>query len=169
MKLLSTLVAATAAHTLFDETMLTTVGPLPATCQVFSDNFDFYDLKKFDAVGRDMKAETSAAITGFSSTGTFNYKTCQPKYEQAGCASKGTAFWSENGSCKYTFVNAEWNSMKTSETSSGVGSDGFTLKWTSEEACGDGNFQFTLNAMCTTATDSKNGKFYTSSQTTCSA
>ena len=175
MKYLSTLVAATAAHSLFDESAMlgeTTVGQ--GVCQVFAD-YDFFDLKKFDAVNR--QSGQPAAITGFSSQGTFDYKTCQPKFKMdvaniTSCASEGTAYWSENGACKYTFVNSKFDGIErasTSASSNAVDNIGFTLKWTSEEACGDGNFQFTLTAMCTESTDAKNGKFYTSSQTTCSA
>jgi hypothetical protein len=60
-----------------------------------------------------------------------------------------TAFWLEAGKVKYTFNNA----LITANPDSNI--DGWSLAWTSHEKCGDGNFKFSLDAVCDDTKDSE--------------
>ena len=89
-------------------------------CQVFA-GWDFFDLKKFDGLNRDMTKSEPAIVE--SETSSLFYKICQPDWVlqskdfarstkqsaltevPASCADMDDAFLMVDGECKYTFGN----------------------------------------------------------------
>lgn len=134
-------------------------------CQVFA-GWDFFDLKSFDALGRDAAKGAPAVIE--AEKGTFFYKVCQPdwplaaedlalakatealKEVPASCKDMGAgdAFMMVGGECKYAFNSGSVFSGIAGETSPSGDIDyvGFKLEMTSTTACGDGNYVVTINA-----------------------
>jgi len=118
-------------------------------CQALS-GYDFFDLNDYDVLNRDKAAHEPASISG--SNNSFQYKLCQPAWSETtdGCDDEGTAYWIEDGVCKYTFMNSKFDGVKTLDEKTGYDTTtGFSLTWTSEEACnGDEKFTFTINNVC---------------------
>ena len=49
-------------------------------CQIM-DGYDFFDLKKFDEIGRSITDGTPAVIASDDKKNIFLFKTCQPRWE----------------------------------------------------------------------------------------
>ena len=45
------------------------------------DGYDFFDLKKFDEIGRSITDGTPAVIASDDKKNIFLFKTCQPRWE----------------------------------------------------------------------------------------
>lgn len=84
---------------------------------------------------------------------------------------KGTAYWVENGACKYTFDNSVFKGIESeSKDDTGDANIGFSLKFKSNEACGDDKFKFELETRCEKdETVANYGKFEVLKQETCKA
>ena len=137
-----------------------------------SDFSEFYDLKGFDAFGRDAKKHTPSSVE-MGSTYDFYFKACQPAWSMskenlnslstrlAGNnwadsnwkgAKKANAFMVDgSGKPAYTFGDAQIKTL-AAVTGAGKQNQGWDITWTSnEKTCGankDKNFVVTINGVC---------------------
>jgi len=185
----SLLAGLTSAHTFYPaaQTQLdTSVNSL--FCQPVTEDFDFFDLRSFDALNRDKTTHTPSVLdAGFTDNSAFMYKTCQPPWEMKAsyyndetdgvmaddvtCPTIGTAYWVVDGECKYSFLDAKFDGLNEDVGQSGEDTNiGFQLKFKSLQNCGDGDdkFKFKLNAYCADNNSTNNG-FSIVSQSECEA
>jgi hypothetical protein len=143
---------AASAHQLMPEEPSTEMIDMivgSGICQTLA-GYDFYDLTDFDALGRDKKKHTPASVE-YNDGGMFSYKVCQPAWTSTldtKCAKEGTAYFSDNGDCKYSFTNADFVETEATNADGVKTSTGFKLQWQSNEACGDGKFEYEMTAVC---------------------
>ena len=156
-------------------------------CQPVTKDYDFFDLRTFDALNRDKAEHTPSVLgdLGFNDNSAFMYKTCQPPWEMkadfyndesngvmaddATCPTLGTAYWVEDGECKYSFLDAKFDGINDAVGESGEDTNiGFQLKFKSVQSCGDDKFKFTINAYCAD-NNSTNNEFSLVSQSECAA
>ena len=152
-------------------------------CQVFA-GWDFFDLKKFDGLNRDMTKSEPALVEGEKMS--LLYKICQPEWQlsaqdfsksaklaaltevPASCGNPpmtSDAFLMQDGECKYSFRDASFNGIQDEVLSDGsITYKGFTLDLKSSESCGDSKFQVTFTAQCADTA----GSFAVSAENDCS-
>ena len=139
----------------------------------------YWNLKKFDAEGRTEKQPV--ALKGFESANFF-YKACQTPWDMTqeslalgdpaaafDAASwktePSTAYWVVDNKPVYTFLTSDIESLdqlpeQASETADANKGDGWTITWTSREACADNkNKKFTVQFTGRCAADKAVGEF----------